>query len=66
MESPEEIDWFFMNPVIAGMISYSDLKNGTVNLYDLYIMNESLDYETKVKEEQIRKVKRERALKVKK
>ena len=66
MESPEDIDWFFMNPVIAGMISYSDLKNGTVNLYDLYIMNESLDYENKVKEEFARKRARERALKVKK
>lgn len=63
MESPEGLDWFFLNPVAEGLISYADLKNGTINLYDLYIMNEMLDYKGKIEEEFMRKVKRERAMK---
>lgn len=63
MESPEGLDWFFLNPVAAGLIGYADLKNGSVNLYDLYIMNEMLDYKEKVEDEAARKIRRERAIK---
>ena len=63
MESPETLDWFFLNPVAAGLIGYADLKNGSVNLYDLYIMNEMLNYKEKVEDEAARKIRRERAIK---
>lgn len=63
MESPEGLDWFFLNPVAAGLISYSDLKSGNINLYDLYVMNEMLDYKVKVEDDAVRKIKRERAIK---
>lgn len=63
MESPEGLDWFCLNPVAAGLIGYADLKNGSVNLYDLYIMNEMLNYKEKVEDEAARKIRRERAIK---
>ena len=50
MSPPEEIDWFFMNPVIEGYISYSDLKNGTVTLYDIFVLNQVIDYKEKIAE----------------
>ena len=48
---------------MEGLISYSDLKNGTINLYDLYIMNELLEYKDKRMAEQRRELERKRALK---
>lgn len=47
---------------MEGLISYADLKNGTINLYDLYIMDELLKYKDKVAEEQRRAAERKRAL----
>lgn len=35
---------FFMAPVNAGYIRYSDLKNGSMNLYDLFVLNEFINY----------------------
>lgn len=32
---------------MEGYIAYSDLKNGTLNLYDLYILNELIQYKMK-------------------
>lgn len=52
-----------MNPVLEGYISYSDLKNGTLNLYDLYILNKSIEKKTQAMEEENRKLKRQLALK---
>lgn len=52
-----------MGPVIEGYISYSDLKNGSINLYDLYILNELMNKKNEVIEENRRKIERENALK---
>ena len=52
-----------MNPVIEGYISYSDLKNGTLNLYDLYLLNKVLERKAQVMEDEDRKLKRQLALK---
>lgn len=54
MEPPKEVDWFFMNPVIEGYISYSDLKDGTINLFDIYVLNEVIEYKEKLVEKQRR------------
>lgn len=52
-----------MSPVIEGYISYSDLKNGTVNLYDLYILNKVLERKAEVIEDENRRIKRQMAIK---
>lgn len=52
-----------MNPVIEGYISYSDLKNGTLNLYDVYLLNRVIDKKTEVIKEEELKIKREMAIK---
>lgn len=52
-----------MGPVIEGYISYSDLKNGTLNLYDLFVLNEIMNKKNEVIEESKRKIQRENALK---
>ena len=52
-----------MNPVIEGYISYSDLKNGTLNLYDLYLLNKVLERKAQIMEDEDRKLKRQLALK---
>lgn len=52
-----------MNPVIEGYISYSDLKNGTLNLYDLYLLNRVIDKKIEATAEEERKIKRQMALK---
>lgn len=48
---------------MEGLISYSDLKNGTINLYDLFIMNELLDYKKAMYEKAQRDLKVKRAMK---
>ena len=60
--SPEYLDWLFLNPVMEGLISYADLKNGTINLYDLFIMNELLEYKAKTQSECVREIERKRAV----
>jgi hypothetical protein len=52
-----------MNPVIEGYISYSDLKNGTLNLYDLYLLNKVLERKSEVIKEEERKIQRQIAIK---
>lgn len=47
---------------MKGYISYSDLKNGTLNLYDIYVLNSAIEAEAQYNQEMIQKVKRERAL----
>lgn len=47
---------------MKGYISYADLKNGTINLYDLYVLNNLIKYENKMVEEEERKLKRKMAL----
>ncbi|MBQ2176737.1 MAG: hypothetical protein II453_17395 [Alphaproteobacteria bacterium] len=54
-----------MNPVIEGYISYSDLKNGTLNLYDIFVLNEVINYKERLGEEARRKALRESALRKK-
>lgn len=46
----------------AGLISYADLKNGTINLYDLFIMNEMLEHKRLHEAELKREADRQRAL----
>ena len=47
---------------MKGYISYADLKNGTLNLYDLQVLNDLINYENKVVREEERKIERKRAL----
>jgi hypothetical protein len=34
----------FLNPVINGYIPYTALKDGSVNLYDIFVLNELIKY----------------------
>lgn len=52
-----------MGPVIEGYISYTDLKNGSLNLYDIYLLNKLIEKKNEVIQESHRKIKREIALK---
>jgi hypothetical protein len=36
----------FLNPVIAGYITYKELKDGSMNLYDIFILNELIKYKS--------------------
>ncbi len=63
MPPPAYLDWLFLNPVLEGLISYSDLKNGTINLYDLFVMNELLEYKAKRAAADLRELERKRAIK---
>lgn len=38
------VDWFFMNAVLEGYVSFKDLKDGSINLYDLFVINEAILY----------------------
>lgn len=48
---------------MKGYISYADLKNGSLNLFDVYKLNELIEYENKLVQEEERKIKRNIALK---
>lgn len=48
---------------MEGYISYSDLKNGTLNLYDLYVLNQMIEKKQQVLQEEERDIKRKIALK---
>lgn len=45
------VNWLFMNPVLAGYIGFADLLSGKLNLYDIFILNEVLKYKNKYDEE---------------
>ena len=47
---------------MKGYISYADLKNGTLNLYDLYVLNNLINYENERAIEEERKLKRKAAI----
>ena len=47
---------------MKGYISYADLKNGTLNLYDLYVLNNLINYENERVAEEERKLKRKAAI----
>lgn len=47
---------------MKGYISYADLKNGCLNLYDLQVLNDLINYENKLIQEEERKIQRKRAL----
>lgn len=36
--------WLYMSPVKSGFIKYPDLFNGSLTLFDLFKMNECLEY----------------------
>lgn len=38
-------DWL-MRPVLRGLCKFESLKDGTLSLYDIALMNESLDVES--------------------
>lgn len=48
---------------MEGYITYSDLKNGTLNLYDLYVLNQMIEKKQQVLQEEEREIKRKIALK---
>jgi len=52
-----------LNPVLEGLISYADLKNGTLNLYDLFVMNELIVLKNNEQIKEIKELKRKKALK---
>ena len=37
-------DWLFMSPVIKGYITYDKLHDGSLTLFDIYAMNEAIEY----------------------
>jgi len=37
-------DWFFISPVEKGYIKYNQLFDGSLTLYDIYILNEMIEY----------------------
>ena len=39
----EEGEDFLLRPVINGMCRFESLKDGTIDLYDIVLMNEALD-----------------------
>ena len=47
---------------MKGYISYADLKNGTLNLYDLYVLNNLINYENERAIEEERRLKRKAAI----
>ena len=51
-----------MNPVLEGYISYSDLKDGTINLYDVHVLNQVIAYKNKLAEKQKREAMLKKAL----
>lgn len=48
---------------MEGYITYSDLKNGTLNLYDVYVLNQMIEKKQQVLQEEERDIKRKIALK---
>jgi hypothetical protein len=36
----------FLNPVINGFMTYGNLKDGSINLYDLFVLNELIAYQS--------------------
>lgn len=59
VKSPANADWFLFGPVAKGYISYADLVNGTVNLYDVYMLNKIIEYQN-VLEDEVRHRMREK------
>lgn len=39
-----------MGPVIAGVISYKELKDGSLNYFDICVINEALEYKSEYQE----------------
>ena len=56
------MDWFFLNPVLEGYISYADLTNGSLTLYDIYVLNRIIDYKQELAEKQRREELLKRAV----
>lgn len=48
---------------MEGYITYSDLKNGTLNLYDVFVLNQMIEKKQQFMQEEERKIKRNIALK---
>lgn len=48
---------------MEGYITYSDLKNGTLNLYDMFVLNQMIEKKQQFIQEEERKIKRNIALK---
>jgi hypothetical protein len=38
------VKMLFMRPVVEGFISYADLSNGGLTLYDIFVLNEFITY----------------------
>ena len=44
------IKMLFMLPVNAGYIKYSDLSNGSLTMFDIFIMNDFINYKSDYEE----------------
>lgn len=44
-----DFNHYFVAPVEAGYIKYTDLLNGGLTLFDVEIMNKAIDYNDKIK-----------------
>jgi len=52
---------FIMRPVLRNMCRYESLKDGTLDLYDIVLMNEALDVEEENESRAHEAAERERA-----
>lgn len=41
---PPHLDWFFLNPIIKGYIKYNQLFDGSITIYDLFLLNHLIEY----------------------
>ena len=47
---PEHINWFFLNPIEAGLVDKWRAVYGDLNLWDFFVMNDYLKYKQRVRD----------------
>jgi len=55
------LDWLFQ-PVLEGMCSYESLKNGTLSLFDIALMNDALNVKYENEARMSEEAERKRAI----
>jgi hypothetical protein len=45
---PPHLESLFLVPIMRGMIRYEQLKDGSINLYDILLMNHIINYKDAV------------------
>lgn len=48
ISAPKYADYFFIRPIEEGYIKYSNLKDGTLTIFDLHYMNDLIEYNKEV------------------